>query len=126
MGHFNVNARLTGPTGISNIVELFVDTGATFIVLPRTIAEHLGLRATRTCTVELPGGREEEWPVAELRIAIQNREAPSLCLIVESGRPLLGMVPLESLRLAVDPVGQRLVPTKAFVMLSPRRAVVAA
>jgi predicted aspartyl protease len=32
--HFNVRASLTGPTGLSESIDLLVDTGATFIVLP--------------------------------------------------------------------------------------------
>jgi predicted aspartyl protease len=123
MGHFNVPTRLTGPTGLSETLDLFVDTGATLIVLPRAVAERLELRPTRTCRVELAGGVEEMWPVAEIRAAIEGREAPMLCLISEGGPPLLGVVALESLQLAADPVGRRLVPTKFFAMPSVRRGV---
>jgi len=123
MGHFNVPVRLTGPTGISETLDLFVDTGATLIVLPRPVAERLSLRPTETCRVELAGGVEQLWPVAEIRASIEGREAPMLCLICEEGPPLLGVVALESLRLAVDPVGRRLVPGKFFAMPSVRRTV---
>ena len=123
MGHFNVQTRVTGPTGVSEILNLFVDTGATLVVLPRSIAERLALRPTRTCQVELAGGVEETWPIAEIRVALEGLEAPMLCLISEGGPPLLGVVALESLGLAVDPVGRRLVPSKFFAMPSIRCAV---
>ena len=98
MGHFNVQTRVTGPTGVSEILDLFVDTGATLIVLPRAIAERLELRSTETCRVELAGGVEETWPIAEIRVALEGREAPMLCLISEGGPPILGS--LDALRSA--------------------------
>ena len=123
MGHFHVTARLTGPTGSSEDLPLFVDTGSTLIVLPRSVAERLGLQPLGTYPVELAGGVVDAWPVADIRVGLQGREAPTLCFISDRGEPLLGVVALETLFLAVDPVGRRLVPTKAFAMPSvPRRA----
>jgi predicted aspartyl protease len=118
MGHFNVQTRVIGPTGVSEMLDLFVDTGATLIVLPRAIAERLEVRPTQTCQVQLGGGVEQTWPVGEIRVALEGREAPMLCLISEGGPPILGVVALESLGLAVDPIGRRLVPSKFFVMPS--------
>ena len=114
MGHFQVPARLTGPTGRSEEVELFVDTGTTLVVLPRSLADRLELVTKRRQLVSLAGGAEERWPVAELRLAIGDNEVPTLCFIAPEGSPLLGVVALESLFLAVDPVNQRLVPAQGF------------
>ena len=125
MGHFHVQALLTGPTGISESLDLFVDTGSTLIVLPRVVAERLQLRAGETFPVELADGGEATWAVAEIRVALEGREAPMLCFIADRGEPLLGVVALESLFLAVDPVGRRLVPTKALAMPSTPRPPVA-
>ena len=100
------------------MLDLFVDTGATLIVLPRAIAERLEVRPTQTCQVQLGGGVEQTWPVGEIRVALEGREAPMLCLISEGGAPILGVVALESLGLAVDPVRRRLVPGKFFAMPS--------
>jgi clan AA aspartic protease len=126
VGHFRVTAVLTGPTGRSQALDLFVDTGATLIVLPRAIAEHLELQLAEICPVELADGSEVSWPVADIRIALEGREAPTLCLVADRGEPLLGIVALESLRLAVDPVSRRLVPTRFLAKPSiPRPAVIA-
>ncbi len=38
MGLFRVTARLTGPTGRSEEVDLLVDSGATLLVVPRDLA----------------------------------------------------------------------------------------
>jgi predicted aspartyl protease len=118
MGHFHVPARLTGPTGRSQETELFVDTGASLVVLSRLFAERLGLVTKWRQPVALAGGAKELWPVAEVRLTIGEQEIPTLCFIAPEGPPLLGALALEGLFLAVDPVNKRLVPTTGFVLCS--------
>ena len=48
MGLFHVKGHLTGPTGRVEEVELLVDTGATHSVVPRSLAERLELKTTRS------------------------------------------------------------------------------
>ena len=115
MGLFYVSGRLTGPTGRSETLDLLVDTGSTLLVVPRPLADELGLRVLRTQRVQLAGGVREEWPVSEVRVQIDGREAPTLCFISPGGPALLGAVALESLFLAVDPVARRLVPVEGIV-----------
>ncbi|MGH7391878.1 MAG: aspartyl protease family protein [Candidatus Rokuibacteriota bacterium] len=116
MGQFYVTARLTGPTGSSEQVRLPADTGATFLVLPRPVADRLGAATQRTEPVMTAGGREDVWPVGEVRVAIEGREVTTPCFIPASGPALLGAVPLESLLLVIDPVARRLVPTRGLVL----------
>ena len=113
MGLFRVSAQLAGPRD-TQYVELLVDTGATLIVLPRALADRLGLTPTRQHTVVLAGGTREVWPVAEVRVRLNGDEVTTPCFVAPNGPPLLGAVALESLFLAVDPVGKRLVPVDAF------------
>jgi aspartyl protease family protein len=115
VGLFHVSGRLTGPTGRSQSVELLVDTGATFLVVPRDLAERLELRVLRTCPIQTAGGRDETWPLSEVRLALDAVEVTTPCLIAEAGPALLGAVALESLLLGVDPIAKRLVPVKGFV-----------
>ena len=115
MGLFHVPGRLTGPTGQSETVELLVDTGATFLVVPRTLAQRLELQTLRSCPIQTAGGRDETWPLSEVRVALDGVEVTTPCLIAEAGPALLGAVALESLLLGVDPVAKRLVPVKGFV-----------
>ena len=115
MGLFHVTGRLTGPTGRSEEADLLVDTGATLLVVPRRLAERLELQPVRSHTVEIAGGREEVWPIAELRLALDGQEVTTPCFIAPEGQALLGAVALESLFLVVDPVAKRLVPVKGFV-----------
>jgi len=115
MGLFSVSGRLTGPTGRSDTVELLVDTGATFVVVPQALAERLELRPARQHPVQMADGREEVLPVAEVRLTLDGQEVPTLCFISPGGTPLLGALALESLLLSVDPVRKRLVPVKGFI-----------
>ncbi|MBI2158696.1 MAG: retroviral-like aspartic protease family protein [Candidatus Rokubacteria bacterium] len=115
MGLFHVSARLTGPTGRRATLELLVDTGATLLVVPRPLADHLELTVQRTQPVQIAGGRREIWPIAEVRLAVDGGEVTTPCFVAPDGPALLGAVALESLFLAVDPVAKRLVPVEGFV-----------
>jgi len=121
MGRFHVSASLTGPTGRTATLDLLVDTGATLLVVPRSLADQLEILALRTQPVQIAGGRKEVWPVAEVRVAINGREVTTPCFIAPGGPALLGAVALESLFLAADPVAKRLVPVEGFVGLAARR-----
>lgn len=119
MGLFYVSGKLIGPTGLSATVDLLVDTGATLLVVPRHLAERLDLAVLRTQRVQIAGGAKEDWPLSEVRIQIDGREAPTLCFIAPAGPALLGAVALESLFFAVDPVARRLVPAEGFIGATP-------
>ncbi len=97
------------------VVELLVDTGTTFLLVPRELADRLDLVTRPTRPVQLAGGREESSPIAEVRLTLDGDEVTTPCFIAPEGPILLGAVPLESLLLAVDPVAERLVPVKGFV-----------
>ena len=115
MGLFRVTARLTGPTGRREEVELLVDTGATLLVIPRSLGERLGLEARRTQSVVIAGDQRAEWPVAEARLALGGAEVTTPCFLAPEGPARLGAVALESLFLGVDPVAKRLIPVEGYV-----------
>jgi clan AA aspartic protease len=93
-----------------------VDTGATYTTLPRDVIEALGSQPIGTRRVVLADGREEEWPVTALSLALEGQEGPTFCLIgPNGGQALLGAVTLEEFALAVDPVAKRLVPVRAYL-----------
>jgi aspartyl protease family protein len=112
---FHVKGRLAGPTGRAEEVEFLVDTGATISVVPRSLADKLELKSARSQTVVIAGGQRDVWPVAEARLALNGDEITTQCFIAPDGPALLGAVALESLFLAVDPVGKRLIPVDGFV-----------
>ena len=114
MGLFRVSGRLVGPTGRAEDLEFLVDTGATLVVVPRPVADRLGLLPVRQHTVVLAGGAREVWPIAEARLQLNGDEVTTPCFIAPDGPPLLGAVALESLFLTVDPVAKRLVRVEGF------------
>ncbi len=115
MGLFRVPARLTGPTGHSEQVELLVDSDATLLVVPRDLANRLGVVPRRQQPVVTARRKREVWPVAEVQLNLNGRVVTTPCFIAPSGPPLLGSVALESLFLTIDPVAKRLVPVEGFV-----------
>jgi predicted aspartyl protease len=115
MGLFRVRGRLTGPTGRSEDADLLVDTGATLLVVPRSLAERLELVARRSQAALIAGGQRAAWPVAEVSLALNGPDVTTPCFIAPDGPALLGAVALESLFLAVDPVAKRLIPVEGFV-----------
>jgi len=115
MGLFRVRGRLTGPTGHSEDVELLVDTRATLLVVPRSLADRLELVVRRSQPVLIAGGQRVEWPVAEVNLSLDGSAVTTPCFIAPDGPALLGAVALESLFLAVDPVEKRLIPIEGFV-----------
>ncbi len=115
MDLFRVSGRLTGPSGRSEQVELLVDSGVTLLVVPRDLADRLGVVPKRQQPVVIAGGKREVWPVAEVRLSLDGQEVTTPCFVAPGGPPLLGAVALESLFLAIDPVAKRLVPVEGFV-----------
>ena len=114
MGQFRVPVRLTGPTGRTEEIDMLVDTGALFLTVPQELGERLELVVTRWQRVRVAGGAISTWPMADIRVAIGDDEAPTRCVIAPGGAALLGAVALESLLLGVDPVNQRLIRIEAY------------
>lgn len=115
MGLFHVKGRLTGPSGNAEEVEFLVDTGATLSVVPQALAQKLDLKPTRSQRVVIAGSQHATWPIAEARLKIDADEITTRCFIAPNGPALLGAVALESLFVAIDPVGKRLIPVDGFV-----------
>nr|ART39991.1 K183 [uncultured bacterium] len=116
MGLFHVKGQLTGPTGNVEEVEFLADTGATLSVVPQALAHKLDLKATRSQRVVIAGGQHATWPIAEARLKLNGDEITTACSIAPNGPALLGAVALESLFVAVDPIGKRLIPVDGFVV----------
>jgi predicted aspartyl protease len=92
-----------------------VDTGATLLLVPRSLADRLELVARRSQPVLIAGGQRVEWPVAEVSLSLNGSSVTTPCFIAPDGPALLGAVALESFFLAVDPIAKRLIPVEGFV-----------
>lgn len=87
------------------VVDCLVDTGALYSYLPATLLRKLGIRPLARESFELADGRSVRRPVGEAVFRIDGRARVSPVIFAHAGdEPLLGVVTLESLGLAADPI----------------------
>ena len=117
MGIFNWPLRISSlDNGSPRDIEAMVDTGATYTMMPGSLLRELGIEPTDQAGFELADGRVVEMDIGEARDTINGKSVTTLVVFSEDNAPiLLGAYTLEGLRLAVDPVNQRLVPTNAIL-----------
>ena len=88
-----------------------VDTGAFLFSLPGSLLRSMGVIPSFTETVRMADGTTREMDVGQAWLRMDGRQVITLVAFNEDyTTPLLGSLALETLRLAVDPVGQRLFP----------------
>lgn len=113
MGTFSVTVSLGNPQRPESrlTLDLLVDTGATWTMLPAEIVTQLGLSATRQRTVTLANGQPVTYLAGQVAIQLYGEELITIFLAGPSGSlALLGAVTLEEFGLAPDPVKKTLVP----------------
>lgn len=97
-------------------IEMGVDSGAIYSVVPAGVLRSLGVQAEQTETFGLADGRSVRRRVGHAVFEIEGREGISKVIF---GRPddasLLGMVTLEMLGLSLDPLQRRLRPLKLMI-----------
>ena len=113
MSTFTVPATLLNPReperGLT--LDMIVDTGATWTLLPSEAVSQLGLETPRERTVVLASGERVTYLMGQVVMKLGEEELITIFLAGPSGcRPLLGAVTLEEFSLATDPVNKRLVP----------------
>jgi clan AA aspartic protease len=98
-------------------LDLLVDTGATWSLIPAETASLLGVEPAETRSVRTADGRRLDLPLAEVRFTIDGRSLTTPCLIGAPNAPaLLGAVTLEAFGLAADPVQKILVPVTGLLL----------
>lgn len=119
METFKVKAKVWNPSKLDNVldVELIVDTGATYTVLPAKMLEELGIEVVRTARLRLADNRVIERPLGEIGIEIEKHKAGATPVVFgEEDVYLLGAVTMEQLGLAPDPLEKKLKPVEALLM----------
>ena len=118
MGTFAVTLGVADPQGRRYAeVEVMVDSGATYTVLPASILEGLGVTPHESRGFVLADGSRVERGFGQTWMRLDGRQAMSPVVFWdEDSMPLLGAVTLEIFGLAVDPVNGRLVPVDAFML----------
>ena len=117
MGTFFQTIKLVGPSGILEVIEALVDTGAVFTTIPAPVLERLGIKPFDTIPVRFANGEVEQWPLGQVEAELDGRRRPILCLFGSADAPpLIGAHTLEAFLLTVDPLEQKLVPKEAYLM----------
>ena len=113
MGTFNWPLRISSMDGQqARDIEATVDTGAAYTTLPSGLLRELGIEPMDRGVFLLADGRRVEMDIGRAWATINGTSEVTLVVFGEDDAPpLLGAYTLEGLRLAVDPVAQRLVPT---------------
>jgi clan AA aspartic protease len=97
-------------------MDALVDTGASYTCIPRDVLKALDVQPDEDRVFVLPDGREMRYPVAWVRIRLNERIQPTLVVCGDLGtEPLLGAFTLEGFGLGVDPVNRRLIPVRGFL-----------
>jgi len=122
MGIFRVRVQVFNPREEeqSREVELVVDTGATFPVIPRAIASDLAIGPSERPTFTLADGTEIAREMGWAGLAYDGRRSPTLVVLGETDDvPILGAIALEGLGLEVDSIAKRLRPVSQFLLAIP-------
>ena len=121
MGTFSVTIEVGDLDGRRfETLEALVDTGATYLVVPRKVLDSLEVEVAEGRPFELADGRQVQFDVGNVMLRLEGREHPVLTVFGdEETRALLGPVALETFGLAVDPINQRLVSVPGLLMALP-------
>ena len=113
MGTFKCPLRISSMDGQhARDIEATVDSGAAYTTLPAGLLRNLGVEPMDTGVFLLADGRRVKMDIGRAWATINGASEVTLVVFGDDNAPaLLGAYTLEGLRLAVDPVAQRLVPT---------------
>jgi clan AA aspartic protease len=115
VGHVYQDVRLSAERAVT--VRMFVDTGATFSVIPETLARRIGVRRLRrSVPIVLADGRRVRLGAGTAIFRIGEREAPATTLVGDVVEPILGIETLEALGLTVDARRRRLAPSRHYAV----------
>ncbi len=118
MGTFSVMLEVKNTNGGEYAsVDALVDTGASYTVLGEDLLVSLGIQPDEKEQFQLGDDSIVEWDIGEARLRLGGSERTTPVAFGPPGaRPLLGALTLQTFRLTVDPVNERLVrlpPVKA-------------
>ena len=119
MGVFTVKVTIWNPRKpeIKIDLELLVDSGATYTVIPANVLKSLEIEPIRLIKLRLADNRVIEKPLGEIGIEIEGYRASATPVVFgDEGIYLLGSVTMEQLGLMPNPVYKKLKPTEALLM----------
>jgi predicted aspartyl protease len=94
----------------TTIPNALVDTGATFLSLPASLIQQLGLKKSTSRRIMTSKGPAQSDVYDTVRLTIQGRWCHQDVMEIPDGVPaLVGQLPLEALDFVVDPVNQKVI-----------------
>jgi len=111
MGATHVTVAVSNPGDPSRRWEglFLVDTGATDSYVPAKFLHAIGIKPEGVRTYELADGQELRLEVGIVRLEFMGEIAAGMVIFGDDdAEPLLGVTPLESVGIEVDPKNQRL------------------
>jgi len=118
MGTFYVTIGLGDVQGANwRTLDALVDTGASTTSVPASVLRQLGVRPLYTERFRFAQGEVREMPVGYTWVRFAGKELMTQVIFnAEGTSPLLGAMALEAAYMAVDTVGQRLIPVEGLLM----------
>ena len=118
MGAFYLPIELGDEQGTNwQEMDALVDTGASTTSVPASVLRRPGVRPVSTEQFRFVLGEVRELPVGYTWIRFAGKELMTQVIFnAEGTSPLLGALDLEAAYVAVDPVGQRLIPVDGLLM----------
>lgn len=108
-------ANLADPSRLAE-VDLVVDSGAIYSVVPAGVLRRIGVRPRETQIFGLADGRSVRREIADVRYAIADRSGAAPVIFGRRGdASLLGVVTLEALGLQLDPLRRHLRPLRLMI-----------
>ncbi len=123
MSHVKVRARVWNMEDPSKFreVEVLVDTGSTYTILPRSLLEELGVKPIGKRKLRLADGRIIERDVGIIGIEVEGEKIYTPVIFGDEGVHLLGVITLEELGLELDPSTGKLKHADALPMFQMER-----
>ncbi len=92
------------------VEDVRVDTGATYLALPKRLIDQLGLYRVRSATARTASGMASFGIYSPVRLTVQGRDCViEVSEVADDAPVLIGVIPLELLDFVVDPKGQKLI-----------------
>lgn len=111
-----VDAVVRGPSGEERALQLLVDSGATYSVLPEVVWRELGLKPKRALSFSLADGTLIAREISECEFEFEGESAHSPVVLGEGAdEAILGVVTLETLGLVINPFDRSLRPMRLLM-----------
>lgn len=119
MGFVRTRVKISNPAEPSRAaeLELLVDTGATFSMVPASLLKEIGVQADTMFSLRLADGRFVERGGCTVWMEIEGKGYKVPAIIGENGDvPVLGVTTLEILGFEVDPMARKLKPADYLLL----------